>query len=235
MGKYTLRTWLALGSLSVVVLGAGFFAVSNDSVVIGENRVETNDSAPVEEALDIQIAEAYLAPGEMWPTCLGPNINWQDMQIPAAFDTSIDVGPGERVYEGSVVCLRRLDTVDASANITGFVAQFNQTDPTCGNGESEAMDDCGFPGAVGEISQYVTWETVLDMNPDLCTPFGSRGTGAAPLNEGESDQVILLTPGNSSPICVGFQLVTNMAEGSPGLTSLLTDVATWYWVLDATL
>ena len=233
MRKYSLRTWLALGTASTFVLGTGFFAVTTDQANINGNRVETSGDQPTEDALDIQIAQA--APGDPWPTCLGPDVQWQDASIPAAFDSTIGVGPGERVYEGAAICVRRLDSIDASANIVAHVGNFLENDPVCSTGEV-GDNDCGTtdPGT-GEISSYVTWETVLDINSDLCTPFGQRGTGNAPLNEAASDQVILMTPGNSSPICVGFQLVTNMQEDSPGLAELLSDVATWDWILTAEL
>ena len=234
--KIGLRAWLSLGALSMVALGSGFFAVTNDQVTVEDNRVETSGDAPSEDALDIQVAEAVPVPGETYSTCLGGSVQWQDVSITARFDSSIDVGAGERVFEGEIMCLRRLDEVDATADITAFVANFVQTDPTCAQTETDEDVTCGTSEAgSGEISQYVTWETVLDLNPDICTPFGQRGTGAAALNEGASDQIIGLTPGSSNPICVGFQLVTNMAEGNPGLKALLTDVATWDWLVEASL
>ena len=159
-------TLLVLGTTVSLLLGAGLFALTSDSVTSAGNSAESGTWKP--PAHDLQVATS----DDFGFACANANYT---TSLPVTFSAApLDLArsPGAGPYVSKIVCVKNAGT--APARLTASVTNFVQTETACSTGEAEAGDaTCGEgAGEVGTVldetmSQYAE----VGSDPD-CTASG---------------------------------------------------------------
>ena len=137
---------VVLGSTISLLLGAGLFALSSDSVTSAGNSAESGTWTP--PAHDLQVAMS----DDLLLSCAHANYT---SSLPATFSAApVDLAqlPGAGPYVRKVVCLTNAG--DAPGQLTASVTNFVQTETACSPGEGDAGDaTCG--SGAGELGAVV--------------------------------------------------------------------------------
>jgi hypothetical protein len=157
---------LVLGTVTSVLLGAGLFALTGDSITSGGNSAESGTWKP--PAHDLQVA----ASDDFALSCA--NANYTDA-LPATFsavDVDLSRSPGAGAYVSKIFCLKNAGT--SPAQLTASVVNFVQTEAGCSDGEAGAGDATCGTGA-GELGSAVDeWFSLYDdgsADPGCVAPF----------------------------------------------------------------
>ena len=149
---------LVLGTVVSLLLGAGLFALTSDSVTSAGNSAESGTWKP--PAHDLQVATS----DDFGFACANANYT---KSLPTTFSAApVDLArsPGAGSHISKIVCIRNAGT--APARLTASVTNFVQTETECSTGEAEAGDaTCG--SGTGEVG------AVLDEGFSLFSEVGS--------------------------------------------------------------
>jgi hypothetical protein len=149
---------LVLGTVVSLLMGAGLFALTGDSVTSGGNSAESGTWKP--PAHDLQMATN----DDFGFSCANADYT---KSLPTTFSAApVDLAqpPGAGPYISKIMCIKNAGT--APARLTASVTSFVQTETGCSSGEVDAGDaTCG--SGVGEVG------TVLDEGFSQFSEVGS--------------------------------------------------------------
>lgn len=230
------RRGLTVLITSVLVLTGALVAwavVSSDLVQLNSNSFQVGVFTEPEGAIDIEIAPAVVD-GLVNDCSTVPEDSWSGGPITEVFAEQVEPQSGFSNYFASVVCLRRVDTVDTSMNLTARIANVTDIDTACSEDEDTAGDtDCGTgaPGS-GEIGDFHHWLPDLALTAESCQGFTFSGN-TGQFIEGSSAGIIQLSSGSNGPICIRF-MVRSSNLSSDDVKLIQSDSASWDWVIEAT-
>ena len=149
---------LVLGTVVSLLLGAGLFALTSDSVTSSGNSAESGTWKP--PAHDLQVAMS----DDFGLACSNANYSKSLPTTFAAAPVDLARSPASGAHISKVVCIKNAGT--AAGRLTASVTNFVQTETECSTGEADAGDaTCG--SGAGEVG------TVLDEGFSQFSDVGS--------------------------------------------------------------